>query len=149
MRKYFITTFTQYQVDGLEHYISFLIDVQCQDISLLPAMAPMANPTRNNFKKNETAPPKISIASLDVGGKAVFSCPQGYVADGANEATCQSSGKWSTSLPICKGGQHFLILVIFGIMFIIVTFAEVECSNPSPPDNGFVTGKPPYKGCYI
>ncbi|XP_021948742.1 sushi, von Willebrand factor type A, EGF and pentraxin domain-containing protein 1 isoform X2 [Folsomia candida] len=100
-------------------------NVECQDISLLPAMAPMAYPSRNStYKKNETAPPKISIVSLDVGGKALFTCPQGYVADGAADATCQSNGKWSNPLPICK---------------------EVECPNPSPPDNGFVTGKPPYK----
>jgi len=62
--------------------------------------------------------------SLEVGGKAIFTCPQGFIPEGASEAACTSSGKWSTPVPHCK---------------------EVECPEPNSPENGFVTGKSPYK----
>lgn len=73
---------------------------------MVPAMGPLAptSMTRNGtLKKNETAPPKISILSRDVGGKAIFSCPQGYIIDGSTQAICQINGEWSTAIPLCNG----------------------------------------------
>lgn len=72
----------------------------------MPAMAPLANTeiTRNGtLKKNETAPPKITIGNRAVGGKAVFTCPQGFLIEGESEAVCQSNGQWSNDIPLCKG----------------------------------------------
>lgn len=66
-------------------------------------MGPMATYRNGTLKKNETAPPKINVVSLDVGGKAVFTCPQGFVTEGASEAVCKSNGEWSTPVPHCKG----------------------------------------------
>ena len=69
-------------------------------------MAPLAytSVTKNGtLKRNETAPPKISIGGRHVGGKAHFSCPQGYTLQGSTEATCQTSGEWSSAIPLCKG----------------------------------------------
>lgn len=69
-------------------------------------MAPLAYTeiTRNGtLQKNETAPPKITIQSRSVGGKVLFSCPQGFVVEGSPEAVCQSTGEWSDAMPLCKG----------------------------------------------
>lgn len=76
---------------------------------MVPAMAPLAHTsvTRNGtLKRNETAPPKITILGRDVGGKALFSCSQGYMVEGASEAVCQSNGEWSSAIPLCKGWFH-------------------------------------------
>ncbi|ODN01859.1 Locomotion-related protein Hikaru genki [Orchesella cincta] len=104
-------------------------NVECPDISMVPAMAPLAYTeiTRNGtLKKNETAPPKITIQSRDVGGKVIFTCPQGFVVEGSTDAVCQSNGEWSAAMPLCK---------------------EVECPTPPSPENGYVsrTPSPPYK----
>ncbi|ODN01862.1 Locomotion-related protein Hikaru genki [Orchesella cincta] len=102
-------------------------NVECPDISMVPAMAPLdyTSVTRNGtLKRNETAPPKITILSREVGGKVTFSCAQGYMVEGVSDAVCQSSGDWSSAIPLCK---------------------EVECSPPPSPQNGYVTGNAPYK----
>lgn len=83
-----------------------ILDIECPDISILPAMAPLATTeiTRNGtLKKNETAPPKITIGNRGVGGKAIFSCPDGFLIEGESEAVCQSNGQWSNDIPLCKG----------------------------------------------
>ncbi|CAG7716179.1 unnamed protein product [Allacma fusca] len=102
-------------------------NVECADISLLPAMAPLqfTSVSKNGtVKKNETAPPKITVINRDVGGKAIFTCAPGYILQGSNEAICQSNGEWSSAIPLCR---------------------EVECPEPASPENGFVSGNPPYK----
>jgi len=75
-------------------------------------MAPVGVSTKNySLKKNETAPPRITIGSLSVGGKATFTCPQGFMIDGATEATCKGNGEWSAPMPLCKGiGQHLSMI---------------------------------------
>jgi hypothetical protein len=83
-----------------------MIDVECPDISLLPAMAPLAytSVTKNGtLKKNETAPPKIVVESTQVGGKVTFSCQPGHMIEGSSEAFCIGTGEWSASIPLCKG----------------------------------------------
>lgn len=80
--------------------------MECPDISMVPAMAPLdySSMSRNgSLKRNETAPPKITIMNREVGGKAIFSCPQGFMTEGSPEAVCQMSGQWSAPVPICKG----------------------------------------------
>lgn len=69
-------------------------------------MAPLALSavTKNGtLKRNETAPPKITIQGRQVGGLVQFSCPQGFTLQGAAEATCQQNGDWSAAIPLCKG----------------------------------------------
>jgi len=40
----------------------------------------------------------------------------------------------------------YLCQSLRGCFQILMHFnEEVECSDPNPPDNGYVTGKPPYK----
>jgi hypothetical protein len=83
-----------------------LVDVECADISLLPAMAPLAytSITKNGtLKRNETSPPKITIGGRNVGGKVQFSCPDGFIIQGSTEATCLVSGDWSAAIPLCTG----------------------------------------------
>lgn len=87
----------------------FILDVECPDISIVPAMAPLAHTsvTKNGtLKRNETAPPAIKIHGRDVGAKAVFTCSQGYMVEGASEAVCQPNGEWSSAIPLCKGNVY-------------------------------------------
>lgn len=38
-----------------------------------------------------------------MGGRAVFSCAQGYGLRGPHEAVCQHTGDWASPLPTCQG----------------------------------------------
>ena len=49
----------------------------------------------------------------------MYKCNDGYVLRGTSERTCQSSGRWSGSLPRCE---------------------LVDCGDPGTPSNGFKTG---------
>jgi hypothetical protein len=46
---------------------------------------------------------RVSILSREVGGRAVFSCAQGYGLRGPHEAVCQHTGDWASPLPTCQG----------------------------------------------
>ena len=48
-----------------------------------------------------------SDPTLGVGSVATYSCTAGLVLDGDSTRTCQSSGTWSGSSPVCKG--HTLV----------------------------------------
>ncbi|XP_021914139.1 sushi, von Willebrand factor type A, EGF and pentraxin domain-containing protein 1 isoform X2 [Zootermopsis nevadensis] len=67
---------------------------------------------------------RVSILSREVGGRAVFSCAQGYGLRGPHEAVCQHTGDWASPLPTCQ---------------------EVQCDTPGTPDNGYIQGSGPYK----
>lgn len=51
---------------------------------------------------------RVSILSREVGGRAVFSCAQGYGLNGPNDAVCQQNGDWSMPLPTCEGKANSL-----------------------------------------
>ena len=52
---------------------------------------------------------RVSIVSREVGGRALFSCPPGFVIRGsATESVCQSTGEWAQPLPRCEGSTKFL-----------------------------------------
>ncbi|OXA56007.1 sushi, von Willebrand factor type A, EGF and pentraxin domain-containing protein 1 isoform X2 [Folsomia candida] len=107
-------------------------NIECFDISLVPAMAPLAVSylTKNGtLTRNQTAPPKVTLLGthmqkIYVGAKAAFSCDQGYMIEGSAEAICQANGEWSASMPLCK---------------------EVECQHPPVPENGMLVGQIPEK----
>ncbi|XP_068084486.1 sushi, von Willebrand factor type A, EGF and pentraxin domain-containing protein 1 [Anabrus simplex] len=67
---------------------------------------------------------RVSILSREVGGRAVFSCAQGYGLRGPHEAVCLHSGDWASPLPTCQ---------------------EVQCDTPGVPENGYIQGSGPYK----
>ncbi|XP_049790095.1 sushi, von Willebrand factor type A, EGF and pentraxin domain-containing protein 1-like [Schistocerca nitens] len=67
---------------------------------------------------------RVSILSREVGGRAVFSCAQGYGLRGPHEAVCLPSGDWTTPMPTCQ---------------------EVQCDTPPTPENGYIQGSGPYK----
>lgn len=46
---------------------------------------------------------KVLIISREVGGRAVFSCIQGYGLQGPAETVCQPNGEWATPFPTCDG----------------------------------------------
>ena len=48
-----------------------------------------------------------------VGDTAVYYCDYGYDLIGDGTVTCQSSGNWSGSLPICEGLYHLTSIKIF------------------------------------
>lgn len=79
-----------------------MVDIECPDISN-ESGAYTAALKNSTFKKNELSQPKISVLSREVGGKATFTCPQGFMTEGSSEAVCQSSGQWSASVPFCRG----------------------------------------------
>jgi len=99
-----------------------MTDVECPNISLLPAMAPLAytSVTKNGtLKKNETAPPKIHVESTQVGGKVTYSCPPGYMIEGAKVAYCNDTGEWSAPMPLCKGIKSCVSCVFSSSYFLI------------------------------
>ncbi|GAB6024202.1 hypothetical protein CHUAL_008903 [Chamberlinius hualienensis] len=65
---------------------------------------------------------KIQILSREVGGRAVFSCKQGHSLRGPTEAFCEMTGLWSLPFPTCES-QHLS--------------AEVRCTPPAVPENGY------------
>ncbi|KAK7866166.1 hypothetical protein R5R35_001392 [Gryllus longicercus] len=67
---------------------------------------------------------RVSILSREVGGRAVFSCAQGYGLRGPHEAICLHTGDWASPLPTCE---------------------EVQCNSPGVPENGYIQGNGPYK----
>jgi hypothetical protein len=50
----------------------------------------------------------VSILSREVGGRAVFSCAQGYGLRGPHEAVCQHTGDWASPIPTCQGMIHLI-----------------------------------------
>lgn len=46
---------------------------------------------------------RVSILSREVGGRAVFSCAQGFGLRGPHEAICLPSGDWANPMPTCQG----------------------------------------------
>lgn len=46
---------------------------------------------------------RVAIVSREVGGRAVFSCSQGYGLRGPHETVCLSSGEWALPFPSCAG----------------------------------------------
>ncbi|CAB3368986.1 Hypothetical predicted protein [Cloeon dipterum] len=67
---------------------------------------------------------RVTILSREVGGKAVFSCAQGFGIMGNHESKCLSSGEWSGPFPECS---------------------EVQCEPPETPENGYIQGHGVYK----
>ncbi|XP_059474921.1 sushi, von Willebrand factor type A, EGF and pentraxin domain-containing protein 1-like isoform X2 [Neocloeon triangulifer] len=67
---------------------------------------------------------RVTILSREVGGKAVFSCAQGFGITGGQESKCLSTGEWSGPLPECS---------------------EVQCEPPETPENGYIQGHGVYK----
>lgn len=47
--------------------------------------------------------PRVSVLSREVGGRASFSCQNGYGLRGPSETTCLSSGEWAQPFPTCTG----------------------------------------------
>jgi len=104
------------------HLCPYHTDVECPDISLLPAMAPMGYPSGNmnansSVYKNDTMPPRIVIKGRGVGDKAMFECPQGSkIVRGAPYAVCQTNAKWSEPVPLCQGSFSFYTPVYIDFM---------------------------------
>ncbi|ODN03359.1 Sushi, von Willebrand factor type A, EGF and pentraxin domain-containing protein 1 [Orchesella cincta] len=101
--------------------------LECPEISSGADLVPlryMSSVTNRSYDRDEMVPPKVSIHDRFVGGKAVFSCPSGYMVQGNAVVICQSSGQWSSTPPTC---------------------IEVECRPPLSPKNGYLKGTPPYK----
>ena len=48
----------------------------------------------------------VSAIGTGIGDTATYYCDYGYDLIGNGTATCQSSGNWSGSPPICKGLYH-------------------------------------------
>ena len=70
-------------------FVSFCAGIECADL---------VNLTDPHLR--------VSILSREVGGRAVFSCVQGYGLRGPHEAVCQHSGDWASPLPTCQGMLH-------------------------------------------
>ncbi|XP_023218660.1 sushi, von Willebrand factor type A, EGF and pentraxin domain-containing protein 1-like isoform X2 [Centruroides sculpturatus] len=67
---------------------------------------------------NETDPLiTIELSGLEVGAKAVFSCPKGYGLRGEGELICLDTGQWSSAVPRCE---------------------EVSCVPPDTPEHGYL-----------
>lgn len=68
---------------------------------------------------------RTSVVSREVGGKAIFSCPPGYIIRGSSgESVCQPNGEWTKPTPHCE---------------------EVVCEPPTSPENGYIQGGSSYK----
>jgi len=49
---------------------------------------------------------RTSVVSREVGGKAIFSCPPGYIIRGSTgESICQPNGEWTKPMPHCEGSS--------------------------------------------
>ena len=44
----------------------------------------------------------VSVTTLDVGGRATYTCNSGFRLVGLSNRTCLSNGSWSGSAPICN-----------------------------------------------
>ncbi|XP_017849130.1 uncharacterized protein LOC108604254 isoform X1 [Drosophila busckii] len=73
---------------------------------------------------NNVSSPRVSVLSREVGGRAAFSCSSGYGLRGQSEVICLPTGEWSTPFPTC---------------------VEVQCDNPTAPQNGYAQGSAPYR----
>lgn len=48
-------------------------------------------------------PPRVSIVSRGVGGRAAFSCAPGWALRGTPETVCLPHAHWAKPFPVCKG----------------------------------------------
>uniref|UniRef100_UPI00358E4E79 sushi, von Willebrand factor type A, EGF and pentraxin domain-containing protein 1-like isoform X2 n=1 Tax=Myxine glutinosa TaxID=7769 RepID=UPI00358E4E79 len=92
--------------------------VQCDDNGKWLGSAPVCNPVQC------PAVPEVKNGKLvgdarHFGDVVTFSCDRGYRLQGKNKITCQPSGQWTSTSPVC---------------------GTVMCGAPDPIDNGFVEG---------
>lgn len=68
---------------------------------LLPSFFPITAITCADLQdpKNGT----VEIKANRVGGKAVYSCNDGYKLTGLSTRLCHANGKWTGVVPVCKG----------------------------------------------
>lgn len=46
---------------------------------------------------------RVAIVSRGVGGRAAFSCIQGWGLRGSHETVCMPNGEWAQPFPTCVG----------------------------------------------
>lgn len=62
---------------------------------------------------------RTSVVSREVGGKAIFSCPPGYIIRGSSgESVCQPNGEWTKPTPHCEGDRP-----LFAVLSELTNFA--------------------------
>ena len=82
---------------------------------------------------------QVSTTETTFGETATYSCNTGYNLVGNNTRTCQATGNWSGSAPIC---QRMLLLSNMPIKYVHNVFllsTVVDCNALSDPANGQVS----------
>lgn len=73
------------------------------------------------------------VGSTLLGSVVKYTCNKHYELVGSKLRVCQSNGKWSSSLPICKGMlTPVTILVLIHLLLLLGT----SCPNLAAPANG-------------
>ena len=83
-----------------------------------------------------------------VGGRATYTCNNGFRLVGSFTRTCLSNGSWSGAEPVCNCMFQQKVLIIHKIfsMHSITDTLSVFCPDLDPPSNGTVSVKSNFVG---
>ncbi|ELT94724.1 hypothetical protein CAPTEDRAFT_223058 [Capitella teleta] len=80
----------------------------------------------------------VKGSSYQYGDSVEFECHPGYFLEGAHEADCLATGRWSTSVPNCRS-RHTPSQALFISIHPFTFFIEILCPTVSYPANGMRT----------
>ena len=93
------------QENGVENSQHALVCILCV-VTLRPSLIPY-----HVGSCSRLSPPKygrVSVTTRDVGGRATYTCSNGFRMVGSSTRTCLSDGSWSGSEPVCECEFHQL-----------------------------------------